>query len=111
MMGENAEEDIDDAKLPAAQRRPVGVTEIRAFAHFFSGLGTPPATTSLRVKVPTLVIRGMRDPYTLPQQLDGLDAYAPDLTVVRIEDGGHYPMRSHPELVNQAIRTFRQRPN
>ncbi len=80
-------------------------------AHFFSGLGTPPATTSLRVKVPTLVIWGMRDPYTLPQQLDGLDAYAPDLTVVRIEDGGHHPMRSHPELVNQAIRAFMQRPN
>src|SRR4030081_2684584 len=31
MMREYAEEDIDDAKLPAAQRRPVGVTEIRAF--------------------------------------------------------------------------------
>jgi hypothetical protein len=31
MMGENAEEDIDDAELPAAQRRPEGVTEIRAF--------------------------------------------------------------------------------
>jgi len=30
---------------------------------------------------------------------------------VRIEDGGHYPMRSHPELVNQAIRAFMQRPN
>jgi hypothetical protein len=31
MMREYAEEDIDDAKLPAAQRCPVGVTEIRAF--------------------------------------------------------------------------------
>ena len=30
MMRENGEEGIDDAKLPAAQRRPVGVTEIRA---------------------------------------------------------------------------------
>ena len=80
-------------------------------AHFFSGLGTPPATTSLRVNVPTLVIWGMRDPHILPQQLDGLDAYASDLTVVRIEDAGHYPMRSHPELVNEAIRAFRQRRN
>ena len=61
---------------------------IGAAADFFSGLGTPPATTSLWVMVPTL-IWGMRDPYILPQQLDGLDAYAPDLTVVRIEDGGH----------------------
>src|SRR6202035_792556 len=31
MMGKNAEEDIDDAKLSAAQRHSVGVTEIRAF--------------------------------------------------------------------------------
>src|ERR1700676_4109803 len=31
MMRENAEKDIDDAKLTAAQRRPVAVTEIRAF--------------------------------------------------------------------------------
>jgi pimeloyl-ACP methyl ester carboxylesterase len=53
----------------------------------------------------------MLDSYILPHQLDGLDAYAPDLTVVRIEDAGHYPMRSHPELVNQAIRAFCRRPN
>ena len=31
MMGQNAEEDIDDAELRAAQWHPVGVTEIRAF--------------------------------------------------------------------------------
>src|SRR5947209_16528645 len=28
MMGENGEEDVDDAELPAAQWHPVGVTEI-----------------------------------------------------------------------------------
>src|SRR5262249_31719375 len=31
MMRENAEEDIDDTKLPATQRHPVGVTKIRVF--------------------------------------------------------------------------------
>ena len=31
MMRENAEEDIDDAKLAAAQQRPVGVMEICVF--------------------------------------------------------------------------------
>ena len=31
MMRENGEEDIDDAKVPAAQRRPVGITEICVF--------------------------------------------------------------------------------
>jgi len=31
MMRENGEEDIDDAKVPAAQRRPAGITEICVF--------------------------------------------------------------------------------
>ena len=47
--------------------------------------GTP-ATTSLRVDVPTLVLWGMQDPVCLPGQLDGLHDHAPNATVVRIED-------------------------
>ena len=101
----------DPIKVPASLEEGAAHKAPDLAADFFSGLGTPPATTSLQVKVPTLVIWGMRDPSLLPRQLDGLEAYAPDLTVVRIEDGGHYPMRSHPELVNQAIRAFMQRPN
>jgi hypothetical protein len=34
MVRENAEEDVDNAKLGAAQRRPVRVTEIRTFDQF-----------------------------------------------------------------------------
>jgi pimeloyl-ACP methyl ester carboxylesterase len=101
----------DPIKVPASLAEGAAMRAPDLAANFFSGVGTPPATISLRVKVPTLVIWGMRDPYLLPQQLDGLDAYAPDLTVVRIEDGGHYPMRSHPQSVNEAIRAFVQRPN
>ena len=67
--------------------------------------GTP-ATTSLRVDVPTLVLWGMQDSALLPGQLDGLDDYAPNAVIVRIADGGHYPMRSHPALVNRAMREF-----
>jgi pimeloyl-ACP methyl ester carboxylesterase len=101
----------DPIKVPASLEEGAAKGAPDLAAHFFAGVGTPPATTSLRVTVPTLVIWGMRDPYLLPQQLDGLDAYTSDLTVVRIEDAGHYPMRSHPELVNEAIRAFSQRPN
>jgi pimeloyl-ACP methyl ester carboxylesterase len=78
-------------------------------AHFFADVAAPPATTSLRVPVPTLVIWGMRDPEMLPGQLDGLEAYAPDLTVVRIHEAGHHPMRTHAELVNRAMRDFMRR--
>ena len=77
--------------------------------HFFAGVAEPPATTSLRVNVPTLVLWGMQDPALLPGQLDGLDDYAPNAVIVRIADSGHYPMRSHPALVNRAIREFIER--
>ena len=78
-------------------------------AKFFAGVAEPPATTSLRVDVPTLVLWGMQDPVCLPGQLDNLHDYAPDAIVVRIEDGGHRPMQSHPMLVNRAIRDFLRR--
>ena len=78
-------------------------------AVFFTGVARPPAAISLRVEVPTLVIWGMRDPALLPGQLDGLEAHAADLEVVQIKEAGHYPMRSHPELVNRLIRDFLQR--
>jgi epoxide hydrolase 4 len=75
-------------------------------AQIFAGVTEPPATTSLRVEVPTLVLWGMQDPHCLPGQLDNLHDYVPNATVVRIEDADHYPMQSHPMLVNRAIRDF-----
>jgi pimeloyl-ACP methyl ester carboxylesterase len=78
-------------------------------AQFFADVAEPPATTSLRVDVPTLVLWGMQDPYCLPGQLDNLHDYAPNAIVVRIEDAGHDPMQSHPTLVNRAIRDFLRR--
>ena len=55
-------------------------------ARFFADVAEPPATTSLRVDVPTLVLWGMQDPVCLPGLLDNLHDYAPNATVVRIED-------------------------
>ena len=78
-------------------------------ARFFADVAEPPATTSLRVDVPTLVLWGMQDPVCLPGLLDNLHDYAPNATVVRIEDAGHYPMQSHSMLVNRAIRDFLRR--
>src|SRR5258705_7492342 len=80
-------------------------------AFFLAVVGDPPATTSLRVEVPTLVLWGMQDPFLLPGQLDNLQDYAPNAIVVRIEDGGHRPMQSHPMLVNRPIRDFLPRPH
>jgi len=100
----------DPIKVPASVEEAAAEPAPDLAAAFFAGVARPPAATSLRVEVPTLAIWGMRDPYMLPAQLDGLGEHAPDLSVVRIEDAGHYPMRSYPGLVNRAIREFLRRP-
>ncbi|UZK68284.1 alpha/beta hydrolase [Sphingomonas sp. S1-29] len=58
------------------------------------------------VTMPTLVIWGMQDRALLPCQLEGLDALVPNLTVVRIEDAGHFVPWEKPEAVNAAIRDW-----
>ena len=98
-------------------RIPSSIDEVRTMAmpdlaaRFFAGVGRPPETTSLRLRVPTLVIWGMADPALLPGSLRGLEDYVQDLTVIPIDDAGHTPMRSHPARVNRAIRDFVRRSN
>jgi len=100
----------DPIKVPASPEAAVAEPAPDLAAHFFAGLPKPlPGGTSLQVARPTLVIWGMQDPYILPGQLDGLQQHAPDLTLLRIEGAGHRPMRTHPALVNRAIRNFLQR--
>jgi pimeloyl-ACP methyl ester carboxylesterase len=60
----------------------------------------------LMVKVPTLVIWGLRDEALLPRQLDGLEDYVWDLRVERIEAGSHWVVHEFPERVNALIRGF-----
>jgi epoxide hydrolase 4 len=96
----------DLIKVPPSVSEAAGLEMPDLAAQFFAGTAEPAAATSLRVDVPTLVLWGMQDPFLLPGELDHLDDYAPNAVIVRIEDGGHYPMRSHPELVNRTIRDF-----
>ena len=58
------------------------------------------------VTQPTLVIWGMKDKALLPVQIEGLDKLVPDLTIVRIEDGGHFIPWEKPEAVNAAMRAW-----
>lgn len=98
----------DPIKVPASIEEATDRPAPDLAKEFFDGVTQPPATTSLRVEVPTLVIWGMKDPYQLPGLLEGLDAHVPDLMLLRIEDAGHYPMESHAEQVTRAIRGFLQ---
>ena len=59
-----------------------------------------------KVKVPTLVVWGMRDSALLPMQLEGLDRLVEDLSIVRIADAGHFAPWETPEPVADALRGF-----
>ena len=59
-----------------------------------------------RVRIPTLVIWGMRDRALLPVQLDGLEVLVEDLTVVRLPNAGHFAPWEMPDDVSRALERF-----
>ena len=61
----------------------------------------------LTVNVPTLAIYATDDKWIRPAAYRGLDRYVPDLTLVEV-DGSHWLTDEHPDLVNRAIRDFRE---
>jgi pimeloyl-ACP methyl ester carboxylesterase len=62
--------------------------------------------TRLRVDVPTLVIWGEKDRALLPQNLDGLERFVPQLTIKRIPEASHWVVHEKPAEVNAHIREF-----
>lgn len=64
------------------------------------------ARDNLVIRVPTLVIWGMKDPAMLPGYLDGLEKFVPGVTIKRIPDAAHRVVHKKPELVNRYIRQF-----
>jgi len=65
-----------------------------------------PLAKSSILSVPTLVIWGMKDPYLLPGNLDGLEDYVSDLRIERIPEATHWVIHEVPEVVNRHIRDF-----
>jgi pimeloyl-ACP methyl ester carboxylesterase len=58
------------------------------------------------VKVPTLVIWGMKDMALLPIQLDGLDRLVDDLAIIRLPDAGHFAPWEAGDQAAAAIEPF-----
>ncbi|MEO6198825.1 MAG: alpha/beta fold hydrolase [Sphingomicrobium sp.] len=59
-----------------------------------------------KLDTPTLVIWGMRDPAILPSQLDGLNDWIDDLTIVRLPEAGHFAPWQAPDAVAAALLRF-----
>jgi pimeloyl-ACP methyl ester carboxylesterase len=59
-----------------------------------------------KVKVPTLVIWGMKDMALLPLQLDGLEQLVEDLTIVRLPHVGHFAPWEAPNDIADALKPF-----
>ena len=59
-----------------------------------------------KVKVPTLVIWGLKDTALLPLQLNGLDELVDDLIIVRLTDAGHFTPWEVGEEVASALLPF-----
>ena len=58
------------------------------------------------IKVPTLVIHGMKDGAILPVVLDGLDKYVKDLQIIHAENLGHSAQKEDPQMVASEFRKF-----
>jgi pimeloyl-ACP methyl ester carboxylesterase len=65
-------------------------------------LGYPP------VRVPTLVIWGLQDHALVGQNLDRLNDFVDDLTVVTVADAGHFVHEDKPEQVTRDMLTWLQ---
>jgi pimeloyl-ACP methyl ester carboxylesterase len=59
-----------------------------------------------KLLIPTLIVWGMKDPALLPCQLEGIEDYVLNLTVVRIDDAGHFSPWEAPDAVTKAMREW-----
>ena len=60
----------------------------------------------LTVDLPTLVIWAMNDIALPPELIDGLDAYIPDLTIKKVDNGTHWVIHEQPQLIAGYLRNF-----
>lgn len=60
----------------------------------------------LTVDIPTLVLWGMQDTALLPELLDGLDDFVPQLTVETVPDASHWIVHEQPQRVIARLQAF-----
>ncbi len=83
-----------------------GLNYYRANRLSTSPLANGANASSFVVNVPTLVIWGEKDPAMVPQNLDGLAEFVPQLTVKRILEASHWLVHRQSAEVTAYIREF-----
>jgi pimeloyl-ACP methyl ester carboxylesterase len=115
---------VDLALIPQAEKRqyladwsqPGAFTAMLNWYRASPLLVPPPGITvplpdmllrlSRKIRIPTLVVWGMKDPALLPVQLDGLEELVDDLQVARLPDAGHFAPWEAPDDVAAALAPF-----
>jgi len=115
---------VDLATIPEAEKRqyiadwsqPGALTAMLNWYRAAKLVVPPPGITVLipdlllgafpKVKVPTLVIWGMKDSALLPLQLDGLEELVDDVQIERVADAGHFVPWESPDAIAAALRPF-----
>ena len=60
----------------------------------------------LTVRCPTLVMWAMDDVALLPELVDGLDVWVPDLTLEKIDGASHWVLHEQPERIAAGLQAF-----
>jgi pimeloyl-ACP methyl ester carboxylesterase len=60
----------------------------------------------LCINVPTLLLWGLKDVALLPSLNEGLSQYIPNLTYVPLDNGSHWVVHEHPEIVQREMAAF-----
>jgi epoxide hydrolase 4 len=74
--------------------------------HDKGAAGTDIPHNLLTVDLPTLVIWAMNDVALLPELIEGLDDYIPNLTLKKVNDATHWVIHEQPQLVIGYVQDF-----
>jgi epoxide hydrolase 4 len=104
------QEAFTDQDLEAYRRvfeRPGALTAALSYYRALGRVGLRNMSRAVRViQAPTHVVWGLRDVALVPELTEGLEAWVPRLSVVRVPDSGHWIQQERPDLVNAELTRF-----
>jgi pimeloyl-ACP methyl ester carboxylesterase len=95
--------DDDIERYVAALRVPRAA---RSMVNYYRAAFRFPLRVERSIVAPTLVIWGEQDPALSVRNLDRLSELAPELTILRVPNAGHFVHHEEPELVIERMRDF-----